>query len=93
MRKTKKPEIEPLEIMPQVQAYVAKQLSLHNVMTLIEAAASCAIEGNKLADQLLSTLNRIVKGQPVGERFLLQLAWYLRNSEDSENERPPADVH
>ena len=49
----------------------------------IEACASCGIEGNRLSNILASTLNRILKGQPVGERYVLALAFeYKRIHKD-----------
>ena len=45
------------------------------------AFASCAIEGNRLAEVCVETLNRLMNSQPVSDRYLLGLVWTMR-SED-----------
>jgi len=44
---------------------------------LKEALASCAIEDNRLAEICLSTVNRLEKGEPVSDRYLMGLAWMV----------------
>ena len=43
-----------------------------------EAIASTAIEGNRLSEILSGTLDRLEKGEPVSDRYLLGLCWFLR---------------
>jgi hypothetical protein len=45
-----------------------------------EAIASTAISGNRLAEICNSTLDRLDKGEPVSDRYLLGLCWFLRDS-------------
>ena len=42
-----------------------------------EAFATNAIEGNRLAEICLGTLNRLLHSEPVSDRYLLGLAWIL----------------
>ena len=42
-----------------------------------EAFASCAIEGNRAGDVCGATLDRLLNGQPVSDRYLLGLAWVM----------------
>ncbi len=42
---------------------------------------TCAIEGNRLAEVCTETLNRLLKGEPVSDRYLLGLAWTIKKGE------------
>lgn len=84
--KKKIPEIEPLAIYPQVADYVVskiKELGFQEICMMIEACSSCAIEGNNLAGQLSTTLQYIMNKQPVGERFVMQLGWFLKTIDET----------
>ena len=62
-----------------------KSLPVEELMSWNEAFASSAIEGNRTAEICGETLNRILTGQPVSDRYLLGLAWVMRcESEDEE---------
>ena len=52
-----------------------------------ETFASCAIDGNHLAEVCSETLRRLLVLEPVGERYLLGLAWTMR-----ERVIAPADI-
>jgi len=52
---------------------------------LLEALASCAIESNRMAEICLGTINRIKNKQPVSDRYLLGLAWFLKENEELKN--------
>jgi len=45
-----------------------------------EAIASTAISGNRIAEICNSTLDRLDKGVPVSDRYLLGLCWFLRDN-------------
>lgn len=45
----------------------------------IEALASSALADNRLADICMSTVNRLVAGEPVSDRYLMGLAWVLQS--------------
>ena len=57
--------------------YVKKFLADCNTFSLIETLSSTAIAGNRLAEVSLETLQRILKGEPVSDRYLMGLAWML----------------
>ena len=52
-----------------------------------EAFASCAIEGNELADVCGETLRRVMSAEPVGDRYVLGLAWSMMFGEIKKNRR------
>lgn len=43
-----------------------------------ESFASCAIEGNRLAEVCSGTLRRIMSGEKISDRYLLGLVWAMR---------------
>ena len=43
-----------------------------------EAIASTALSGNSLAQVCDGTLDRLEKGEPVSDRYILGLAWFLK---------------
>ncbi len=51
---------------------------------LLEALASCAIERNRMAEICLGTINRIKNHQPISDRYVLGLAWFLKELEEKE---------
>lgn len=51
---------------------------------LQESMASCAIEGNRCAEVCSETLSRILGNQPVSDRYLLGLAWFLKDINEEE---------
>jgi hypothetical protein len=54
-----------------------------------EAFASCAIEGNRLAEVCSETLNRLLNSQPVSDRYILGLAFTVMQAEL--NDKKPKD--
>lgn len=58
-----------------------KEIPYEELVMYLEAYSSCAIEGNRLGEICSETLNRILKGEPVSDRYVLGLAWSLRNME------------
>jgi len=65
---------------PSALAYVRANITMMDV----ESMASCAIEGNRTADICLSTYNRLEKGEPVSDRYILGLAWFVKQLRDEE---------
>lgn len=57
-------------------------LDFDRVFTIRESLASCALSGNRMADVCSETLRRLMDGEPVSDRYLLGLAWFLRSMED-----------
>ncbi len=69
-------------------AYVKIYLSANaeNSFLMQEAMASCAIEGNRLAGICGETLRRVMAGEAVSDRYILGLAWYLKEMNWEEDE-------
>lgn len=53
-----------------------------NYMLTREAIASTALSGNRLAQICNSTLDRLEKAEPVSDRYLLGLCWFLKDMEE-----------
>ena len=51
---------------------------------LRESLASNAIEGNMLASQCNTTLDRLSKNQGVGSQYILGLAWFIKTKVEKE---------
>jgi hypothetical protein len=47
-----------------------------------ESFASNAIEGNRLAEICNETLRRVLQSEPVSDRYLLGLAWTLKQMKE-----------
>ena len=60
-----------------------RSIPASSLCTYQEAYSSCAIEGNRLSEICTETLRRLMAGEPVSDRYLLGLAWNLRDIEDS----------
>ena len=71
---------EPHPAAHDAMAYV-KSHSVEQLMNWREAFASCSIEGNRAGEICGETLDRIMNGEPVSDRYLLGLAWTIRKSE------------
>jgi hypothetical protein len=48
----------------------------------VEPLASCAMEGNRMAEICSETLDRILRKEPVSDRYVLGLAWALMELEE-----------
>lgn len=51
------------------------------LMMAAEALASSALSGNRTAEICWGTLDRILTGQPVSDRYALGLAWFMQSAE------------
>lgn len=81
--KNERGTLEPTEYHPaadSAKTYISK-LGFEKICHLKEAFASTAIEGNRLAEICLETLDRLTTGQPVSDRYLLGLAWTIKSME------------
>lgn len=54
------------------------------LFTIQESLASCAIENNRMAEICSETLDRLLNSQTVSDRYLLGLAWMIRDMEDNQ---------
>ena len=46
--------------------------------------SSCAIEGNRLAEICSGTIQRILRKEPISDRYLLGLAWAIFHEKEEE---------
>ncbi len=71
---------------PHPAAHMAMEylqsVPLDKLLMHLEAFASCAIEGNRLAEICDGTLNRFINHEPVSDRYLLGLVYAMRYGED-----------
>ena len=65
------------EVHPATREAVSWILAQPQLGLWLEAFASCGIEGNRLAAICAETLNRLLSGKPVGDRYVLGLAWVM----------------
>jgi hypothetical protein len=49
----------------------------HDYLLAKEALASTALSGDRQAEICMSTIDRLAKGEPVSDRYLLGLAWTI----------------
>lgn len=80
-----KTELNLGEPHPAVSSAIHYVFQRINNPILLEALASCAIENNRMAEICLGTIKRIKNNQPVSDRYLLGLAWFLKRNEELEN--------
>lgn len=62
-------------------------LGLEKLSIYAESFASCAIEGNRLAEVCSGTLQRIFRREPISDRYLLGLVWAIRDMEETNQEK------
>lgn len=77
------------EVHPSAQSALdyIKGLGPQKLCMYLEAFASCSIEGNRLGEICSETLNRIMTGKGISDRYALGLAWTLRNMEEDYESR------
>lgn len=63
-----------------------KSLGRNELMLFEESFCSCAIEGNRLAELCAETLRRILNNEPVSDRYLLGLAWTIKEGNDERHD-------
>lgn len=82
-------ELNPGEFHPLAPAAFAfvKRQGAARLMQLAEALASTALSGNKTAAICWGTLDRILTGQGVSDRYVFGLAWLIMTQEGAD-ERP-----
>lgn len=76
------PTLSPIEHHPAADgayAWLKGYMVQHSAKYLMakEALASTALSGNRQAEVCMGTLDRMAKGEPVSDRYLLGLAWTL----------------
>ena len=76
-------EGEPHPMAYDARQFVAKYIAQNPL--LIESIASCALTDNRSAQICYSTLARMLHKEPVSDRYVLGLAWFLKNMEESDD--------
>ena len=82
---TKQGELLPTEPHPAFFTALMYVRTRANYPLIKEAFASCAIENNRLAEICLETLRRLEAGEPVSDRYLLGLAWALKEMDENDH--------
>jgi hypothetical protein len=59
--------------------WIVQNVPVSEMFKLQEAFSSLAIENQKLAEICSETLKRLMDGDPVGDRYVLGLAWTIRS--------------
>jgi hypothetical protein len=75
--------LNPGEIHPAAQdamAYI-RSVPTNGLFNLVEVFASVALSGNRNAEICGETLQRILNGEPVSDRYILGLAWSMKTME------------
>ena len=74
-------ELTPGEPHPAALAAMAwlQNIPLPELFQWKETFASLAIDNNRLSEICLGTLDRLLSGKPVSDRYLLGLAWTIRS--------------
>lgn len=72
---------EPHPMSFAVRDYISKWTH-QELLTAREVMASCAIEGNRAAEICGETLNRLLQGLPVSDRYIMGLGWFLKTIEE-----------
>lgn len=52
-----------------------------------ESFSSCAIEGNRLGEICSETLRRFMNGEPVSDRYIVCLAWTIRDMKEKSDDK------
>lgn len=63
-----------------VKKWIVRE-GMPGVTIMLESMASCAISGNRSGEICGETLRRVIAGEGVSDRYILGLAWFLRNAD------------
>lgn len=80
--------LEPKEPHPAALAardWIAKNCSTEDLLMWLHSFSSCAIDGNRLAEVCAGTIRRLIKGEPVSDRYMLGLAWTIMEGTNDRN--------
>lgn len=76
---------------PHPSAMYAMRYVKANLLPIhIESLSSTALSGNRSAEIMLSTVRRLNNGDPVSDRYLLGLAWWLAFIKNDITEAAPS---
>jgi len=65
-----------------------RKIGLQKLARYREVMAACALSGNRPAEVCGETLQRILDGKPISDRYVLGLAWMILDLEVGEKHRP-----
>lgn len=65
-----------------------KSIGIPELVLFQEVFASNAISGNRLAEICSETIDRVMTGKKVSDRYLLGLAWTIKDVKEHENIKP-----
>lgn len=71
--------------MAVIAADYIRSIPITDLHVHLEALSSCAIEGNRVGEVCGETLRRFLYHEPVSDRYLLGLAWYLKGGQEAAN--------
>ena len=74
-------EREPHQAALDALAWI-RGIPVNELFIWSESFASNAIEGNRLAEVCGETLDRLMRGDPVSDRYVLGLAWAMKYGEE-----------
>lgn len=63
-----------------------KGLGAQKLAMYLESYSSCGLSGNRLGEICSETLSRIINGKTVSDRYVLGLAWNLKQMEDKNDQ-------
>lgn len=61
-----------------------KSIPSDELLKIRGALSSSAIEGNRIAEVCAGTLHRLFAGEPVSDRYVLGLAWFVKGLREDE---------
>lgn len=77
------------EGVPHPAAEIARRYIMESGADLLmiqESLASCAIEGNRMAEICSETLRRVINKEPVSDRYFMGLAWMIWSIQQEKND-------
>ena len=75
---------EPHPAAATAKRYLEQNFTHAELLMWLEGFCSCSIEGNRSAEICAATLRRLLNGEPVSDRYLLGLAWTMRDCKEAE---------
>ena len=86
--------VDPVAITPTIVKYINdwyRRQSIGDFETFRGSLANVALSGDKFSEEVLGTLNRMINKEPIGDRYLLQLAWFIRDMEEKKSRKEESE--
>ena len=84
---------EPHPMAQDAMRWIGENYTIADLMMTMESLSSCAIENNRLAEICAETLDRILIGKPVSDRYLFGLAWYMKKVKETAEKLRLENIH